>query len=255
MTSLGIEHHSIPLPGSFNPNVVNVVDTAEVINEWAPQMGEHALFLYLLLKERSLEERALSLFHRWRDYVCAGHPGGVAQASALLSETIEFKTVVLTRLQAGEWIGSAFPQLVEHIRLEALYFQDKLNGIQYTPEQEVAFWNRINSEHAGFAAHYLDPSEEALVDQADATMKAIRALPIANTEVSIVMALEAGANLTTFNLEAYHAALANKLKSVINPTLLRHVIREGQIESNVLSRFVGQQQQELIVPDICATKT
>lgn len=225
------------------------------IASWAPQMGEHALFLYLLLHNKELEQRALDLYHKWQNYVCSGTPGGVQQALEMLNELITFKTEILDRLNKGEWLGAAFPQFVEHVRLEALYFRDKLTGVQFTVEEEVAFWNRINSEHAGFAAHYLDPTEVDLVDKADATMKQIKALPINNTEAAVVMALEAGTNLTNFNLESYNGALANKIKSVIHPTLLRHVIREGQIEDNVLGSLIGQPTQQLIVPDICASLT
>ena len=221
------------------------------IESWAPQMGEHALFLHLLLHEVNLKQKALDLFHKWQNYVCTGYPGGVEEATRLIRELKEFKTTILKRLQAGEWLGAVYPQFVDHILRELLYFEGKLRGERLSPAEEVSFWNRINSEHAGFASHLLDPSEVTLVDKADATSKQIRDLPASDDIASVVMAIEAGVDLTNFNIESYRGVLENKVKSIIHPTLLRHVIREGQIEKNVLGNIIGQQAEQLIAPDIC----
>lgn len=220
------------------------------IDLWAPQMGEHALFLHLLLHDLSLKQKALDLFHKWQLYICQGKPGGAQKALSLIDELSAFKLNILSRLNNGEWIGAVYPQFVDHIHRELLYFRNKLLGIKMSPADEVQFWNTINSEHAGFASHLLDPTEEELVDKADATMKKIRDLPVA----SIVMAIEAGIDLLNFNIEAYNATLANQIKSIIHPTLLRHVIREGQIGNNVLAKFANSSQLEVVVPDICKTQ-
>ena len=223
------------------------------IDQWAPQMGEHALFLHLLLHEPLLKQKALELFHKWQLYVCQQGRRNVETARRLVDELEEYKTVILDRLLAGEWLGAVYPQFVDHIRRELIYFKNKLNGIKLTPEEEVQFWNTINSEHAGFASHLLDPTEEELVDKADATMKKIRQLPVSNQIAVIVMAIEAGVELTAFNIESYNAVISNQIKSIIHPTLLKHVIREGQMGENVLSKLVNRPKIGLIDPDICKT--
>lgn len=66
--------------------------------------------------------------------------------------------------------------------------------------EEAAFWNTINSEHAGFASHLLDPKERKLVDVTEDTSREILAL---NETASVVMTLEAGIKLDGFNKATY----------------------------------------------------
>jgi len=223
------------------------------LERWGPQMGEHALFMYLLLHEPNLKQRALELFHKWQNFVCSNYPGGVPVAIQMLEELKAYKTEVLNRLNANEWLGSIFPDFVDHIRFELLYFEAKLLGQQFTAGEEVAFCDRINADHAEFAAHLLDPTEVKLVDQADATSKKIRKLPRRSDLESVVLAMEAGVDLNNFNSKAYEALLEGKLKSIIHPTLLRHVIREGQILNNILGSLVEKPPTMTIDPDICRT--
>lgn len=230
-----------------------MADLQREIELWAPQMGEHALFLHLLLHDPALKQRGLEIFHRWQLYICQNVFNDVQRVLELVNELEAYKTEVLNRLLNGEWIGATYPQFVDHILRELRYFKNRLLGAPLAPEQEVKFWNTINSEHAGFASHLLDPTEEASVDKADATMKEIRNLPSLGDEASIIMAIEAGINLTNFNIESYGGILNNKVRSVIHPTLLRHVIREGQIGQNVLGKMINEQQIDIVIPDICQT--
>ena len=203
------------------------------IESWAPQMGEHALFLHLLLHEPTLKQRGLDLFNQWQDYVCRREFHDLQVLSDLIYSLKLYKSEILQRLLAGEWLGAVYPQFVDHILRELIYFENRMNGKYLNYAEEVLFWNTINSEHAGFASHLLDPSEVVLTDKADETSKKIRAQPASADIASIVMAIEAGANLLEFNKEAYQAVLNGQLKSVIHPTLLRHVIREGELGNNI----------------------
>ena len=224
------------------------------IEQWAPQMGEHALFLHLLLHEPLLKQKGLELFHKWQLYVCQQGPHNLETALRLIDELEQYKSEILNRLLAGEWLGAVYPQFVDHIRRELIYFSNKIQGVKLSPEDEVKFWNTINSEHAGFASHLLDPTEEELVDKADDTMKKIRKLSTSGDMASIVMAIEAGADLTAFNIESYNGTLSAHVRSIIHPTLLKHVIREGQIGNNILAKSVGYPKVTLVKPDICDTK-
>ncbi len=223
------------------------------IESWAPQMGEHALFLHLLLHDSELKQCGLDLFYEWQNYVCSRKFDDLQMLSNLLYALKEYKVTILNRLAAGEWLGAVYPQFVDHILRELIYFENKVNGVGLSPAEEVKFWNTINSEHAGFASHLLDPSEVVLTDKADSTSKKIRAQPATDDISVIVMAIESGSKLLEFNLESYQAILNKQLKSIIHPTLLKHVIREGQMGNNILNQFVGGQQQALVTPDICET--
>lgn len=209
---------------------------AELADIWVPQLAEHALFLHMMLYDADLKEEAAEIYLRWREFYCNEKMQDMRRLYQLLPELKEFKQRVLQRLLAGEWLGTAFPSFVQHILDELLYFESKLNGKVYTLEEETVFWNKINSEHAGFAAHLLDPVEEKLHDKADLTAKKIKALPIGN----IVMALEAGKELTEFNKQALMGVIDNRIKSVIPESLLRHVIREGEYSQLVLGRYVNK---------------
>ena len=219
----------------------------ELADMWVPQLGEHALFLHLLLANKELRDKAGDIYMRWRQFYCDEKMRNFQKLYRLLAELKEFKVHVLRRLNSGEWLGSAFPSFVDHILRELIYFEEKLNGRVFTEQEEVEFWNGINADHAGFASHLLDPTEVALTDKADETSKKIRSLPVAN----VVLALEAGKELSDFNKQTLHAAMSNKVKSVINPDLLKHVIREGEHGQAVLGKFVDAPKKPLPLPHIC----
>jgi hypothetical protein len=210
-------------------------------------MAEHALFLHLMLNEPRLNAKALEIFHQWNHFICVEKMENLNNVIPLLKRLARFKSEVLTRLNAGEYLGSAYPTFVDHILRELLYFADKLGGAKMTAEQEVKFWNTINSEHAAFAASLLDPTEEKLHDKADATSRKIKALPIAD----IVVALESGLELSDFNKQAYEGILANTIKSVIPETLMYHVVREGLHGNKVLSELLGVESEQVIPPGVC----
>ena len=226
-------------------------EARELVGMWAPQMAEHALFLHLLLNDAPLKEEALEIFDRWRKFICEDNMRNIRDVLPLIEELKAYKEDVLARLNAGEWLGAAFPSFVDHILRELIYFANKLAGVKLSSIAEVAFWNSINSEHAAFASHLLDPSEEELHDKADATHKKIKDLPVTRDIKSIVLALEAGVELTEFNKQAYLGALENKIKSVIPASLLYHVIREGQHGNAVLNKLLGQPSDEVIPPAVC----
>lgn len=222
-------------------------EARELVWMWAPQMGEHALFLHLLLNDGKLKEKALEAYKKWQHFICDKKMEPVRDVWPLVQELAHFKRKVLARLNAGEWLGAAYPTFVEHTLRELLYFVDKLAGVKFTPEQEVKFWNTINSEHAAFAAGLLDPKEEKLQDKAIATSKKIKHLPVRD----LVTALEAGVELSEFNKAAWDGIVNNTIKSVIPETLIRHVVREGQHGNEILSRLLNRDSEAVLPPAIC----
>lgn len=85
----------------------------------------------------------------------------------------------------------------------------------------------------------------------DEMSEKIEQLPKFGDMQSVVLALEAGVELTEFNKKAYLGVLINQIKSVIPESLLYHVIREGQYGTSVLGQFLSQEKEELLPPGVC----
>ena len=222
-------------------------EARELVKFWAPQMAEHAMFLHLLLADGKLKERALEIYKRWKHFICDRNMHPVEDVWPLVKELAHFKRKVLNRLVAGEWLGAAYPTFVEHILRELLYFVDKLAGVKFTAEQEIAFWNTINADHASFAAGLLDPKEQDLREKATTTSKKIKALDVRD----LVTALEAGVELSDFNKQAYQGIVSNTIKSVIPESLIYHVVREGQQGNKTLSALLNRPSEPVNPPHVC----
>lgn len=211
-----------------------------LVKMWGPQMAEHLLFMHLLLHEPVLKETALRTYNQWRDFLLQGPLLDEGRLFPLLDETRAIKEGILRRLEAGEWLGATYPTFVKHVLRELVYFEEKLAGVQFSAADEVAFWNITNSEHASFASHLLDPVHSDLHDEAESTSRKIGALPNTNDLASIVMAIEAGADLDAWNKTREQEQLLGRLKSIIHPTLQSHVIREGEYGQAILRGLIDQ---------------
>lgn len=234
---------------------VSSEDAVILVDMWAPQLAEHALFLHMLLHEKELKQRGLDIFLRWREYLCEGAEDtpslDIDVLFSLIDELHNYKVEIINRLKSGEWLGATYVSFVEHILRELVYFEDKLAGVKMTASEEVDFWNRINSEHAGLASHLLDPSETDLTDTADELSKRISDLPVDGDISSIVMAIEAGAELSEFNKKAYLGVINDTIKSVIPESILYHIIREDQFGKAVLNGLIGKGSGPISKAKIC----
>lgn len=201
------------------------------IDFWSRQMSEHALFAHLGLEDPELKQKALETFLAFEDFrkKFKQNPRDMRLMNSilpLLEKERAFQVEALKMIESGKWIGWIFPLFLNHVTLELDYFVDKLNGIKYSPEDEVLFWNRINSEHAAFAAHLLDPSERELFVKADQMSLKFMNIPKSEKEMMIRLSLVASKELDEFNKKAQSAGKA--VQSIIHPVLLAHVIREGE---------------------------
>lgn len=210
------------------------VDAKTASNEidfWSRQMSEHALFSHLGLEDPDLKDEALQthlILEKFRKQF-NNNPEDLSvmnEILPILQKEREFQINVLKTLDEGKWIGWIFPLFINHVTLELDYFVDKLNGIKYTPQEEVLFWNRINSEHAAFAARLLDPSERALFLKADKLSMKFTGIPKSEREMMIKISLIASKELDAFHKAAQKSE--KTIKSIIHPALLAHVIREGE---------------------------
>lgn len=207
------------------------------IKFWSRQLSEHALFLHLGLEEQPFKDQGLELHKKFEQFRDTMSDETLQNILPLAKELRDYKINVLTTLNSGKWLGWIFPQFARHIILELDYLVDKLNAIKYSDKDEVAFWNVINGEHAGFAVHLLDPSERKLFDQGDKLSKKIGKIVKSEKEMLVQISLKAAKELDEYNKAAQAGIKGNKIKSVIHPALIDHVVREGQRSIETLSKL------------------
>lgn len=211
------------------------------IDFWSRQLSEHALFLHLGIEDKALKERGLELHNKFEEFrKTLNQDLTIEQLEKILplvKELREYKIEILTTLLDGKWIGWIFPLFARHIILELDYFLDKLQNIPYSERDEIAFWNIINDEHAGFAAHLLDPSETKLSDLATKMSKQFAKIVKSEDEMMLQISLRNANELDKYNRTADKGIDGNKVKSVISPTLIKHVVREGQRSIETLNKL------------------
>ena len=102
------------------------LDAAEVVEFWARIMDEHAEFIAHLLdpQEDALIEKALSSSAAFRDL--REKRGSKAEADALARGIIDFKTAAGKGITAGQIKSIIPPALADHVRREAVKFEDEL---------------------------------------------------------------------------------------------------------------------------------
>ena len=102
------------------------LDAAEVVEFWARIMDEHAEFIAHLLdpQEDALIEKALSSSAAFREL--REKRGSKAEADALAKGIIDFKTAAGKGITAGQIKSIIPPALADHVRREAVKFEDEL---------------------------------------------------------------------------------------------------------------------------------
>lgn len=209
--------------------VGSMMPVADDIDFWSRQISEHALFMSLGLVDKDLKRRAEGLHNSWEAF--RRGPRRVNDAIPLVLTTQDFKTHVLTRLNAGEFLGWLFPLFIDHIRREGDYFLAALRGQKFDPCTETQIWLTFMAEHAAFASHLLDPSEAEQIRRALELQSQLGAL-FHNCESTIGEQLKMLSLKSGQDLDAYFNGLGigkpGGAKSVIHPVLAEHVVREGR---------------------------
>ena len=240
----------LPPPGSMDPAVHAVSD----ILFWSDQLMEHALFLAMFLPGDELAPLRQQAVTFQRSF--AEHLGMAQRASIdrdnyrqLIRQTVDqvlpliyFKFRVEEAQRRGEIRSLVWPTFAAHIRAEAERFTGRLDqlargdaGLDF---QELAqFWTRIMEEHAAFTAALLDPSEQALMQQALATAAQFRELRMRGADVGTLFAAVEG--IIHFKETAEVGVETAQIQSIIHPALADHVRREAVKFQDELSRAAG----------------
>lgn len=191
---------------------------------WARQLSEHALFFQLGLVDLPLQVAAGQIHAAWE----AARPTiNTATVLPLAKELRAFKTELLRRLGAGEWLGWIYPTFVEHTRNELDLFVERLTG-SVPKTIECAAWLRFMAEHAAFAAHLMDPVEAQRIRTAVAFVDRFSRLQHACTNGGVTQQLTELSMRAGSMLDAFVREQVAKAKSIIHPVLAVHVVREGR---------------------------
>jgi len=163
------------------------------------------------------------------------------KAMALTRELVKFKTQTLDGMLSCRLFTFNFPLLIVHIKREALLFIKQLKLLQRGGAIDFAreilaqkiFWDRQMAEHAQFISHLLDPTEAALINQANGFAQLFfnlraqaesGATPPAQLIQEEIVATN---NLRNFKATAEELILACRIRSIIIPLLADHVLREA----------------------------
>ena len=220
------------------------MDPQDEIDFWSRQLSEHALFGNLMLAEPTLKKRAGDGHQKWEDFRRSSPARRSPQrASELALETRALLAEVLARLTAGEWLGSVWPLLADHMIREGDYFLTKLRGAPLAPQLETAFWLNHGGEEAAFTMAQLDPSEAAKIQQAMNFGSTFRQLYDRAGSEQVGPALLASSQEAGQALDSYLASLGigtPVTKSIIHPVLAEHVTRENRRGLQTLAQLSAQ---------------
>jgi hypothetical protein len=251
---------------------------------WLRIMKEHALFLGegMNRNDKDLIQQTDRFFHYFEQQEKRAHqtPESVEAVRKLNEDSIQlvygfrnFKRNLLIMIINCKVQGFNFPLLVDHIAREAEYFMNSLqkfnNGIlepiQDAIIHENVFWLRIMMEHSRFIASLLDQSERNLVatarkfgDDFETLLNQARdvesMLYHKKPTYPIIGKMNKDSESATEELRNFKKAglelIKNcQIRSVINPLLADHVVREAEhflFMIRVLEERLKQKQKENI---------
>lgn len=230
---------------------------------WLRIMKEHALFLGegMSRNDKDLIQQTERFYHYFEQQEKRAHqtPESFEAVRRLNEDSIQlvygfrnFKRNLLILIINCKVQGFNFPLLVDHIAREAEYFMNSLqkfnNGIlepiQDAIIHENVFWLRIMLEHSRFIASLLDQSERNLVNTARKFGDDFETLLDQARDVESMLyhkkptypiigklnkdSENATEELRNFKKTGLELIKNCQIKSVINPLLADHVVREAE---------------------------
>ena len=220
---------------------------------WSNQdIVEHPLFIHLLIEDIPLKTQAMKLHQRGQVYMKKTYESkginnykvfldykdtaklfindiDTKELRDLIKENKNLLLEIKKRLENGEWLGSAYPSFIDHLLLELGYLENVLTGNHYTTKEVLHFINVHNSGEVGVTAKLLDPApeNEGSLQTAQKLQKEFLKLDKEEQKMLEKLTLEKTKELNQFAEKTKQALKNKKLKSIIHPVLLDHVMREG----------------------------
>lgn len=226
-------------PKLFRKIKLHLEEANEHIDFWSKQMAEHALFIYLGLTNSELKKQAHDLYLRLDSFSLKFKKIRILNLMnkilPILEEERNFQIILINKQKAGEWIGWLYPSLIKHMTMELDYFVNKLNGVQYSQEDEIDFWQKEANDRIEVITHLLDPSQKKLIAEANQIIDKYFNVPHHQKEEFKKSALEAIKQVNKFSKE--HDINKVNIESLINKTLADHEMREGKKGEKILSKL------------------
>jgi hypothetical protein len=249
---------------------------------WLRIMKEHSYFLSegFNHKDTHLIQQTDRFYHYFEEQEKRAYqtPSNVTAVRKLNEDSIQlvlglrnFKRNLLIQIINCKVMGFNFPLLVDHIAREAEYFMRTLkkfndgilDPIQDAIIKENVFWLKIMMEHSRFIASLLDQSERKLVNSAlkfgddfelllnqarDVESMLLRKQPT----YPIIGKMNKDSETATEELRNFKQAGLDfiktcQIKSVIDPLLADHVVREANhflYMISILEQRLNMKQQE-----------
>ena len=198
------------------------------------------------LEDKPLKAKAQGLANVWQQQVLPAVRNATtdAQVQTILSGPIaelrSFKSTVLGRLMAGEWLGWLYPLFIQHVLNELDYAASGIYSVGPSASDTVGANLRFLAEHAAFAAHLLDPTQQKAIQDAVGTEGKFDALQaqccndLTPTFLALTAKETAGMNQW---LEQSGLGTPKGPKSIVHPVLAAHVLREGQRSLSTFQRI------------------
>jgi len=246
-----------------------VEDSLEENRFWLRVMMEHAFFLKITLPNEAVElvqqaEAFEADFANQLHRALHETPANPADAERLNDDSIElltramaYKQEVFDRNVNGEFRGTNWTKTAEHIRREPLYVIKTLKRLNSRVERPLIeelvedneFYLKIQAEHGVFAAHFLDPDEDDILDLARLmgnkfkilTMQArnLEIEPPSQTAVLSQLTVFRGSTLLFHGLmeEVHRLTQEKEIRGIADPNIIGHITREAAKYLTVLDRM------------------
>ncbi len=168
------------------------------------------------------------------------------QTLSVLEDLIKFKKDILDKVLSGKIYTFNYPSFIKHMIEEAKMYHDLLLKVEnkevvdnnFVYEQEI-FFNNIMKEHALLVRNLLDSKEQTLINEANKF--ALSYNKIINSNNNLInltnISMEETEEFKKFKLECLKDILDNKIKSIINPLLIDHLVREANYFLKILNNY------------------
>ncbi len=162
------------------------------------------------------------------------------EALQATKKIIVYKNKIIQDVLGCKLFTTIYPLQLEHIRNEALYYENLLQQIikqqnenRYDILNKDAFWDIIMAQHSEFIRGSLDPTEETLINQANQFSIAFKDLANktkddgSNANTITASSIELTKQIINFKQQGTKGLIDCKIKAIIPPLLSDHVLREA----------------------------
>lgn len=241
--------------GVVSPNVLNA---GEIVTEFTANAEKQTAFLsginingQITELERNLQPRSTLMpptvtvndVQRFNN-----------QSLKLVDGLITFKERLLDEILRCKIFNANYPLLIDHILREARLYRSYIIELEQTHniapksiKETELFWNRIMMEHALFIRGLLDPTEVDLINTANNFAQEYQQL-LTTAQSATDATIQQATNITLqetikyrdFKVAGAQGLLECKIRSIILPLLVDHVLREANHYLRILREISNQ---------------